>query len=119
MPEIRTIDVPESELIKALYSGLGIPPAGERGFIPDRTKLLGSTITNGVLELNLSKEFTANYTGDPGEDFVIYCMVNTFTSLDNVDSVQLLIEGQKVEHAIRYIDTSVPLTFNKELLLYY
>lgn len=66
--------------------------------IPDETKLISVETRDGICVVNFSKEFIDKHPGGTsGELMTIYSIVNSLTELPDVNSVQFLIEGQKVE----------------------
>ena len=82
-----------SELMKGSYS----LNDGQK-LIPAEAKLISTEIKDGVCFVNFSKEFVDKRTaGSSAELLTIYSIVNTLTELDNIDKVQFLIEGKKVE----------------------
>ena len=85
--------------------------------IPDRLRLYELAMgADGVLYLNVSKEFI-----DPGsperEVAMVYSIVNSFAaSFPGVRSVQLLVEGEPVYTRSGMLYMLKPLQPNKELL---
>lgn len=85
--------------------------------VPDRLRLYDVAVgEDGVLYLNLSKEFM-----DPDsparEVDLVYSIVNSFAaSFPGVRSVQLLVEGEPVYTRSGLLYILKPLQFNKELL---
>ena len=66
--------------------------------IPTEAKLISTELKDGVCFVNFSKEFVDKHVaGSSAELLTIYSIVNTLVDLDNVNKVQFLIEGQKVE----------------------
>lgn len=64
--------------------------------IPDGTKLLEVSLNGGCLNINLSKEFVENASTDENEKRnSVYCIVNTMSELNEVNSVKILIDGQE------------------------
>jgi germination protein M len=63
--------------------------------IPSETKLLNLETNNGVCFVNFSSEFVTKFTGGTNTGMlIVYSIVNSLTELDDVDSVQILIEGK-------------------------
>lgn len=85
--------------------------------IPDRLRLYELAMgADGVLYLNVSKEFI-----DPGsperEVAMVYSIVNSFAaSFPGVSHVQLLVEGEPVYTRSGFLYILKPLQSNKELL---
>lgn len=85
--------------------------------IPDRLKLYEVAFgENGVLYLNVSREFAEPSTTTK-EMTMTYGIVNSFIeSFKNVKSVQLLVEGQPVYTKSGLLYLYAPLQFNREML---
>jgi len=90
---------------------------GNYATIPAETKIMDVTTTSdGVCYVNLSQEFVAKHNGGTtGELLTIYSIVNSLSELDNVNKVQFLIEGEKVEAFKGHIDFSTPFVAVKSL----
>ena len=72
---------------------------------------------NGVVYLNFSKEIQSTGIGTGWEITMIYSIVDSFvTNFRNVNSVQLLAEGQPIQTIGGLIYTYKPIEFNKGLL---
>lgn len=113
----RTVDVSNGEVVKAMFNELNNPPAGLEEVLPQGTALLSATIKDGVATLNLSKEFRSNFKGGgTGEQMILYGIVNTLTTLPDVQSVQFLLNGEKTIAILGELDTSTPLTRDESLI---
>lgn len=63
--------------------------------VPAGTKLIKIENNNGVCTVNFSKEFTGSTSGSTLETTLrLYSVVNSLCALDNVESVQILINGE-------------------------
>lgn len=72
--------------------------------IPAETKILSVETKERVCFVNLSQEFISRHAGGTmGEQLTIYSIVNTLTSLEGIEKVQFLIEGQKNESFIHML----------------
>lgn len=60
--------------------------------IPAGTKLLNVTVTDGVCYVNFDSTFL-NVDSGMSADVVVYSIVNSLTELDNINKVQLLVNG--------------------------
>lgn len=67
-------------------------------FIPAGTKLLGARVSDGVAYLNFNEAFEFNDNGVEGSIAQLMQVVYTATAFSTVNSVQILIEGQKQEY---------------------
>jgi len=99
-PELRLIDSklliinPYEELIKLLING----PKSDRmeKVIPNNTKVNKIEIKDGIIILDLSKEFIeAHIEGKENEEITVYSIVNTLTELTEVNGVNILIDGER------------------------
>ncbi|MGB9692278.1 MAG: GerMN domain-containing protein [Candidatus Sumerlaeaceae bacterium] len=88
---------------------------GLRSAIPEGTTLHSVFVTNGLLVVNLSKEFVNNLAADSNlELLAVYSLVNSLLfNIEAVDGVQLLIEGEKVPTLRGTVDTDHPLVANQ------
>lgn len=88
------LENPYSKLINLLLEGAN--SENLESTIPSETKLIGTTIENNCLTVNLSKEFIERQEGDViAKINSIYSIVNTVTELKEVSSVKILIEGEE------------------------
>lgn len=100
IPEARTIDVKEltKEPYITLLNLLIAGPNSEKleNVIPDGTKVNKTELKNGVLYVDLSKEFIENHKGGAeAESRSVYAIVNTLTQLSEVEAVKILIDGKE------------------------
>ena len=65
--------------------------------IPKNTKINSVELKNGVVELDLSKDFIKDVKGKENEEIIIYSIVNTLTELTEVNAVKIKIEGKEGE----------------------
>ncbi len=96
--ELRTVEVqnslsPEKTVINELMNG----PEDKSlsASIPKDTKLLDIETKDGVCSVNFSSEFIKNAGSSSLETtLILYSIVNSLCELDNVESVQILINGE-------------------------
>ncbi len=80
----------EKLVIEHLISG---PKSKEaQGAIPKETKLINVAVVDGSCYVNLDENFK-NHNYEIQEPVVIYSIVNSLTSLDNIDRVQISVIG--------------------------
>ncbi|MCD8090461.1 MAG: GerMN domain-containing protein [Clostridiales bacterium] len=84
--------------------------------IPSGTKLINTTTENGICYVNLSSAFLNKTTGAGLTKLQVYSIVNSLTALDSVNSVQLYIEGQKVNETAGEVDISKELQRDESLI---
>ncbi len=73
--------------------------------LPSEAKLISIQVTDGLALVNFSKEFVTKHPGgSTGEIMTILSLVSSLTCLPNIDRVQILVEGQRIDtiagHAI-------------------
>jgi len=104
------------ELIGELVRG----PKGKLiATLPNRTRLLGFQIDErGLARVNFSKELSKDHPGgSSGEMLTVYSVVNSLTrNFPQIKSVQLLIEGRRVETIAGHLSVAHPLRSNLELI---
>ena len=100
IPEARLIDVkellenPYRKIIEMLIEG----PKSEKleGTIPEGTKINKIEKESDTLIIDFSKEFIENHKGgEVQEKLTINSIVNTVTELTEINSVRILIDGEK------------------------
>lgn len=100
IPEARLIDVkellenPYRKIIEMLIEG----PKSEKleGTIPEGTKINKIEKKSDTLIIDFSKEFIENHKGgEVQEKLTINSIVNTVTELTEINSVRILIDGEK------------------------
>ncbi|MCD7845360.1 MAG: GerMN domain-containing protein [Oscillospiraceae bacterium] len=105
---------PERYVIEELLRG---PNNGElQRAIPEGTELISCQTADGVCTVNLSEEFYVNRPDTAsGERLAVYSIVNSLTSLSQVDSVVILVEGEALESYV-YLSLTAPLTKYDEVI---
>jgi len=100
VPEGRLIDVklllkePYQTLMQLLIDG----PKNDKleNSIPKGTRINKIEIKNDILYIDLSKEFIENHIGgEESESRTIYSIVNTMTTLTEVNGIKILIDGEE------------------------
>lgn len=94
-----------------LHSLIGGPQSESlRPTIPDGTMLLNVSVVERVCIVNFSAEFLQNRPRNGLEErMTVFSVVNSLTQLEEVDSVEILVEGSSVE---RYFE----LNLSRELV---
>jgi spore germination protein GerM len=84
--------------------------------IPKDTRVLSVETKEGICFVNLSEEFVTKFSGgSSAATLAIYSIVNSLTELPDIDRVQFLIDGVKVETFGDYI-FSEPFGRDKHVL---
>ncbi len=108
-------DSPMTNALNALFSG-PTPEEAEKGLmslIPPGSKLISATVQNKVAVLNLNDEFQFNQYGIQGYLGQLMQVVYTATAFPTVESVQIMIEGQRKEYlGAEGVWVGTPLTRN-------
>lgn len=85
--------------------------------IPEETKLLSLTVSDGVANVNFSKEIqTKHWGGSAGESMTLFSVANSLDLVEGINKVQFLVEGNKVESLLGHFDTSKPISPNKDMI---
>lgn len=84
--------------------------------LPSTTKLINISVMDGICYLNLDSTFKNNLNNELKEDVILYSIVNSLTSLPNVDKVQISVNGENSGTFIYNFKLSDMYEFNKELV---
>jgi len=85
--------------------------------IPAGTVLVGSRVSDGIAEVDLSQEFLENSLDTRIlDEYIIYSIVNTVTEIPGINGVTFFIEGKGIK-AYGNIDLSIPAIRNTDLLI--
>ncbi|NLW23075.1 MAG: GerMN domain-containing protein [Tissierellia bacterium] len=106
--EKRTIQYGDISLEEAIVKELMEGPESEElaTLIPGTVKLLGVELADGTAFVNFARE--GLYGGSMQEDFTISQIVYTLTELNNVERVQFLVDGEKVETLMGHFEATEP-----------
>ena len=100
-----------------MFEALSSPPSGFSQPLPSGTELKSAAVKDGVATIDLSSGFQKNFQGgSTAELMTIYSIVDTLTTLPDVQSVQFLLEGKKLDGILGSLDTSVPLKSDPGLI---
>lgn len=103
---------PLTAAINALLAGPNIDEL-EKGYmtlIPEETQLLGASVKDGVANINFSSAFRFNKYGVEGYYGQLAQIVYTATAFSNINSVQFLIEGEKIDYLSEGVFIGAPLS---------
>lgn len=85
--------------------------------IPEGTKVLAVDVVNGVAYANFSKELRdKHWGGSAGELFTVYGIVATLTEFPQIDRVQILVEGQRLDSLAGHMILSEPIARDESIL---
>ena len=117
--ETRTVETTQDGKYKAAMESLlsGTKAKGVITIIPKKTKLKSVAVKDGIATVYFSEDLVKNFAGgSTGEEMLVGSIVNTLTEFPEVKSVQILLEGKKVDSLAGHLDTSKPLKRMTELL---
>jgi spore germination protein GerM len=77
--------------------------------IPEGTRLLDVRVENGIAYADFSAEITKSNFGAATEGVLLSSIVWTLTQLEEVEAVQILVEGQVLESLAGHVSISEPL----------
>jgi hypothetical protein len=97
---IPTSGTPLRDTLEALIAGPGAEEErqGIISLIPPDTRILNAVIEGSTARINFSEEFQYNTAGMEGFAAQLTQVVWTATEFPNVKDVQILIEGNRVDH---------------------
>ncbi|WP_054957381.1 GerMN domain-containing protein [Paenibacillus dakarensis] len=90
----------------------GLQQSGDDQLVPlwdDSIKLTSVKFEEGALTLDIVKPDEANL-GSGGELFAIEALRNTYFQFDEVKSIELLVEGKKIESLMGHVMLEHPMT---------
>lgn len=87
----NTISI-EKTIINELLKGPSSPELSS--VIPSGTKVLNIETKEGICYVNFSQEFVSKFAGGTGM-LTVYSIVNSLCSIESLQGVQILIEGEK------------------------
>jgi hypothetical protein len=111
----RTLPVTDSPLLDVLNVLLRGPTAAEerqklRSLIPSGTRLLSAMVRGSTAYVSFSEDFQINTDGIEGYHAQLQQLVWTITEFPNVEDVQFLIEGRRVDYLGEGIRLGSPLS---------
>ena len=105
-------DSPMTDVIQALITGPGSEEKNRGLFslIPAATKILSAAVRGDTAYISFSEEFQYNTYGVEGYAGQVRQIVFTATEFPNVKSVQILIEGRRIDYLGEGVWIGSPLT---------
>ncbi len=118
--EERSIQVKQSQTLEyQIVEQLILGPYNSelQAVIPAETKIRDIKTEEDICYVNLSGEFISKTAGDNNNNLLsVYSIVNSLTSLDNVNKVQFLIDGEKIAEIPGQPDFSKTYEKNEEII---
>lgn len=117
LEEVRIVNLENKRLEDVVIDELlkGTRQAGLRKIVPNGVKLLSIYTQGSIVYVNFNKAFIKEKTEEVDEVLIIYSIVNSLTSIEDIDKVQILIEGEKRENFNKH-KLNEPLGFSHVLL---
>ncbi|QJW48312.1 GerMN domain-containing protein [bacterium BFN5] len=118
VPDIQVVpssDHPAKTAIERLIAGTKQPDLVS--VIPPGTKLRGISIKEHIAYVDFNDKLVKNNGGgSAGEVLLVAAIVNTLTEFPEVQKVQILVEGKKVDTISGHLDTSEPLSRSEKII---
>ena len=117
--ETRTVETTQDGKYKVAMESLlsGTKAKGVVTIIPKKAKLKSVAVKDGIATVDFNEDLVKNFAGgSTGEEMLVGSIVNTLTEFPEVKSVQILLEGKKVDSLAGHLDTSKPLKRMTDLL---
>lgn len=113
--EISQIQTREKAVVEQLM--IGAKEKEHLSTIPSDIKIRNVTTTKeGICYVDFSNDsINKIINSNVDEKIAIYSIVNSIVSLYNIEKVQFLIEGEKIEETIGHLDYSKPFIFEEEI----
>ncbi|MBS4535841.1 GerMN domain-containing protein [Clostridium sp. D2Q-14] len=101
----------EMEVLQRLIRGIN--DENIVNLIPRNTKVLSVEVSDQIAYINFSKDIIEKDITQEEEALLIYSIVNTMTELDSINSVQILINGERKDIFLNYYNIENPLKYSK------
>lgn len=118
VPENRYVTVVENNLEKTIVLELIKGPTDGDAIrtVPSETKVLSVETQEGICFVNLSADFVTKASGgSTAEQMTVFSIVNSLTELDEVEQVQFLVEGKKLD-VYKHMAFDQPFTRNESMM---
>ncbi|AZR73404.1 hypothetical protein BBF96_08420 [Anoxybacter fermentans] len=103
------------EAVRELIAGPTKP--GLFPTIPPEVELLNIRVKNGLCVVNFNEKLITNHWGgSTGEILTVYSIVNTLCQFPDVERVQILVEGRKVQTLAGHLNLEESFEANEELV---
>lgn len=85
--------------------------------VPPGTKILGVSVKNHIAYANFNEQLIKNHSGgSTGEILLVAAIVDTLTEFPEIQQVQILVNGKKVNTIAGHMDISEPLSRSEEII---
>ena len=119
VPETRKVVLGNKKLEEAVIAELIQGPSKSDFFqtVPKEAKLISIEVVDGVAYVNFNQDFQAkHWGGSTGEAMTLYSITNSLAELPEIEQVQFLLEGKKVESILGHAITSEPMSPNWKMV---
>ena len=118
VPELRLVARKNEDVEKMAINELLEGTQGRNlvNIIPSNTEVQSLYITDNIAYVSFSREFLNNSYNEKEEALIIYSIVNTLTSLPNVEEVQMLIDGKAEDVLYKHYSIKEPLNFSDMII---
>lgn len=111
---VRTVESRAAIILKELIKGPVDPKL--QPILSPRTKIYSVLIVGDTVYVNFSIEFSADLPRrEIDEVLAVYSVVNSLTEIDNINNVQVLIEGERSYAFLNHFSLREPLVRNEKL----
>ena len=119
VPETRKVVLGNQKLEEIVIAELIEGPSKSDLFqtVPKEAKLISIEVVDGVAYVNFNQDFQAkHWGGSTGEMMTLYSITNSLAELPEIEQVQFLLEGKKVESILGHAITSEPMSPNWKMV---
>ncbi|MFA5523938.1 MAG: GerMN domain-containing protein [Tissierellales bacterium] len=116
--EVRKVNLENKKLETVVMDELlkGTKKEDLRNVIPSGAKILSIHLQGSVAYVNFNKALINEKIVENEEVLIIYSIVNSLASIEDIDNVQILIEGEKKDKYSKHI-LNEPIGFSKLLIV--
>ena len=116
VPEVASVQKSEYTAHKAMEVLLAGPVHSELvRVLPLKTKVRGIVIKNRIAYVDFNDKIL-KMSGSATETLAVASIVNTLTEFEEIEKVQILVEGKQVETLAGHLDVSQPLSRSEHII---
>ncbi|MBP2654834.1 MAG: gerM [Firmicutes bacterium] len=118
VPETQSVPKTEHPLQTALENLVAGPQSSQLvSVVPAGTKVLGVKVKNHIAYADFSDDLIkSNHGGSTAEMMLVAAIVDTLTEFPEVEKVQIMVNGKKIDTITGHLDTSQPLARSENLI---
>jgi hypothetical protein len=116
--KLRRAPANDAERVDLACQAIAADAGRQRLPLPANVKIRGAYVLDGIVWIDLSKEFLQPENPTPlGERLAVYALVDTFLlNIPGLQGARILVEGQPIQSAWGWLDLSSPLGVNLSLI---